>query len=779
MSASPTTRVARYQFADCELDGNARELRRAGQVVDIEPQSFELLLLLAGDPEHTFSKDEIAAALWPSRIISDSVIAQAVRKARQACGDSASTQSVIKTVHGVGYRFSASLNSDSGPASPVNPIPGMNRTRSALWFLTGAVLIAAIFLLPQRPQPQPAGPIIVAAMPAAESGLLTEPIVAGLESLLSRGVTENSQVRLISTGQTLRTLGALGIEADSADEVLLKALHEALGAQFLLRTLIDEVDDSYRVRAELVASDGKISEITPPDGDIVTMVRGFSLALARELGSTWRESEGVPILSAENFVNQAYARALSALLAGENRTAALLFESVLNLDPELAFAEYELGNARWQLGEHEQARSHYLAALETATAKNSARLAGHSANMLGVMAWQAGDLEQARTWLEQALDQYELIDDHHGAASSLGNLGNLADTRGDLDRAAELHLLARERFQAAHDLVGKSATHTNLAVISRLRGRMHEAHRRQQTAADMQRQLGIGSMLVRSLTYLAALECELGHCSQALALLDEAEDMAQAHGNRLGLVEINLERARLALIELRPVSAAQLAEAVRADFAELDMPAGQALALSLLAESALMLGDADSAETWLDLADRIDHGASKPRDRAERALLRVHIQLVQGKADTAGALIEPLLDDADSVIAARAQALVGEIYWALNQHDKALRSWQQALDDIDQLDDPRGRAAIRLRLSHALLDLGLIDQASRHLTLARDWSPRATPVLIAGARLHIERNEHPLALAILPELAGDDEAPTHPAFPMLLATLEADAAISD
>jgi DNA-binding winged helix-turn-helix (wHTH) protein/tetratricopeptide (TPR) repeat protein len=778
MSTSPRTCTARYQFGDCELDDNARELRRAGQIVDIEPQSFELLRLLASDPEHTFSKDEIAAALWPNRVISDSVIAQAVRKARQACGDSASTQSVIKTIHGVGYRFSASLGSASASASPASRVPGSNWSRSALWFVTGAVLIAAVILLPQRPQPPLADPIIIAALPATETGLLTEPIVAGLESLLSRGVAENSQIRLITTGQTLRTLGALGIEPDSDNEVLLEALQEALGARFLLRTLIDEVDDSYRVRAELVASDGRISEIAPPQGDIVTMVRGFSHALVQELGSNWRESDGVPILSGENFVNQVYARALSALLAGENQTAALLFESVLNLDPELTYAEYELGNARWQLGDHEQARSHYLAALETATVKNSARLAGHSANMLGVLAWQAGDLQQARAWYEQSLTQYELIDDHHGAASSLGNLGNLADTRGDLDQAAELHLLARERFQAAHDLVGKSATHTNLAVISRLRGRMHEAHRRQQTAADLQRQLGIGSMLVRSLTYLAALECELGHCSQALALLDEAEGLAQTHGNRLGLAEINLERARLALIELRPISAAQLAEAVRADFTELDMPAGQALALTVLAESALMLGDPERAQTWLELADRIDQGASRPRDRAERALLQVRVKLGQGKADSAGVLVEPLLDDTDTVIAARAQELVGEIYWTANQHDKAIQSWQQALDNLDGLDDPRGRAAIRLRLSHALLDLGQIDLASRHLTLAREWSPRATPVLIAGARLHIERNEHPMALAILPDLAGD-EAPSHPVFPMLLTALEANPAISD
>lgn len=79
----------RFEFSDFVLDGEAHELRRGGRTVNIEPRAFELLLLLAERPGHAFSKDEIAAALWPGRVISDTVIAQCVRKARDATGDSA------------------------------------------------------------------------------------------------------------------------------------------------------------------------------------------------------------------------------------------------------------------------------------------------------------------------------------------------------------------------------------------------------------------------------------------------------------------------------------------------------------------------------------------------------------------------------------------------------------------------------------------------------------------------------------------------------------------
>jgi len=772
MPAVSAPAAKHFRFGPYVLDGEARELRCGGRHVDIEPKTFELLCLLASRPQHTFTKDEIIAALWPGRVVSDSVIAQCVRKARQATGDTVSDQAVIKTVHGVGYRFTARLTDDESPGEGLPPAI-LLRARPLLWAATIALVVAAVMWLPQPSEPEQRGQIVVAALPASETGSLSEAMVAGLDSLLSRGVAEYSDIQIITPGRTQRMLYSLGLDPEGNDQELLAALNQSLGAEYLMRTRIDDGEDGYRIQASVISPDGTVEEIEPPVGDIVTMVRGFSLALARELGTSWREAEGIPVLSADNFVNEAYARALNALLAGENQTAALLFESVLNLDPDLLFARYELGNAMWHLGDHDQARGHYEAALEAAMARNSPRLAGHSLTMIGVLDWQAGDFEQAEGHFEQSLEHYEAISDHHGAASSLGNLGNLADSRGNLDRAADLHSQARQRFRAANDQVGESAAYTNLAVISRLRSRLHEAHRQQKRAVEIQRALGIGSMLVRSLTYLAAIECELGRCDLSGELLDEAAELAERQGNRHGLAEIELERAHLALRKLQPTTAAVHARQAGEAFESLQMPAGEALALSALAKSALLDDDPALARQLLEQAETLDAGASKPRDRAARELLGVRVALATADFDTAETILETLQASSDRVVVAKATAARAELHWQRHQVDDAIGLWRAALEELEHFDDPRVRAQVRTRLARALIELDRLDEVEALLTRVRDWSRSDPAAIIQMTRLHLARAEMEQARELLEIITQEAAEPlADPDFQQILAALE-------
>jgi DNA-binding winged helix-turn-helix (wHTH) protein len=148
MMAKGTVPAPRFRFGDYVLDGESRELKCNGQPVDIEPRAFEFLSLLASRPQHTFTKDEIIEALWPGRIVSDSVIAQCVRKARQATGDTASLQAVIKTMHGVGYRFNAPLLAEPTRPSSVSAQGALRVGRPILWLASGMLLLAALLWLP-------------------------------------------------------------------------------------------------------------------------------------------------------------------------------------------------------------------------------------------------------------------------------------------------------------------------------------------------------------------------------------------------------------------------------------------------------------------------------------------------------------------------------------------------------------------------------------------------------------------------------------------------------
>ena len=92
-------------FGDCEIDVERRELRRAGSPVHVEPQVFDLLVYLTANRERVISKDDLIAAVWDGRIVSDSTLTSRINAARKAIGDSGAGQKIIRTVPRKGLRF--------------------------------------------------------------------------------------------------------------------------------------------------------------------------------------------------------------------------------------------------------------------------------------------------------------------------------------------------------------------------------------------------------------------------------------------------------------------------------------------------------------------------------------------------------------------------------------------------------------------------------------------------------------------------------------------------
>lgn len=93
------------RFGEFVLDLALFELRRGGKRVAIEPQVFDLLVLLARNHGRTVTKDEIFAAIWGDRVVSDAALSSQVKAARRALGDDGASQRMIATVHGRGFRF--------------------------------------------------------------------------------------------------------------------------------------------------------------------------------------------------------------------------------------------------------------------------------------------------------------------------------------------------------------------------------------------------------------------------------------------------------------------------------------------------------------------------------------------------------------------------------------------------------------------------------------------------------------------------------------------------
>lgn len=105
-----------YKFGEFRLDIARQELWCGAETVDVEPMALELLRLLIENHDRLVSKEEIFAALWDDRTVTDSALSTCIKSARRAVQDSGRSQSIIKTVHGKGLRWVAPFKTVDHPA---------------------------------------------------------------------------------------------------------------------------------------------------------------------------------------------------------------------------------------------------------------------------------------------------------------------------------------------------------------------------------------------------------------------------------------------------------------------------------------------------------------------------------------------------------------------------------------------------------------------------------------------------------------------------------------
>ena len=94
-----------FIFADHRLDTERRELYRGREEIAVEPQVFDLLAYLIENRDRVVSKDDIIAAVWSGRIVSDSTLNSRINAARKAVSDCGKTQRLIRTSSRKGFRF--------------------------------------------------------------------------------------------------------------------------------------------------------------------------------------------------------------------------------------------------------------------------------------------------------------------------------------------------------------------------------------------------------------------------------------------------------------------------------------------------------------------------------------------------------------------------------------------------------------------------------------------------------------------------------------------------
>jgi len=87
--------------ADLSLDSFGRVVTKAGLDVRLLPREFDLLEFFMRHPDELFSADSLLTHLWQNTGTTTEAVTTCIKRIRQKLND----ESVIRTVHGVGYRL--------------------------------------------------------------------------------------------------------------------------------------------------------------------------------------------------------------------------------------------------------------------------------------------------------------------------------------------------------------------------------------------------------------------------------------------------------------------------------------------------------------------------------------------------------------------------------------------------------------------------------------------------------------------------------------------------
>jgi len=103
-----------YKFEDFSLDVDRQELWHGRDLVEVEPQVFDLLQYLIRNRERVVTKDDLIAHVWNGRMVSDSTLSSRITSARRAIGDSGDDQRLIRTIARKGIRFVGEIEENQG-----------------------------------------------------------------------------------------------------------------------------------------------------------------------------------------------------------------------------------------------------------------------------------------------------------------------------------------------------------------------------------------------------------------------------------------------------------------------------------------------------------------------------------------------------------------------------------------------------------------------------------------------------------------------------------------
>ncbi len=145
MTVIGDTGTRTIRFGIFEVDLRAGELRRSGSKVKLQEQPLQILTLLLERPGEVVTREELQKKLWPADtfVDFDHSLNAAIRRLRDALGDSAESPRFVETVARRGYRFLTPVNGAPAAYPPVVP----SSSSSKQWRMIAVAILVLLFVV--------------------------------------------------------------------------------------------------------------------------------------------------------------------------------------------------------------------------------------------------------------------------------------------------------------------------------------------------------------------------------------------------------------------------------------------------------------------------------------------------------------------------------------------------------------------------------------------------------------------------------------------------------
>jgi TolB-like protein/DNA-binding winged helix-turn-helix (wHTH) protein/Flp pilus assembly protein TadD len=310
----------RFSFDEFEVDLRSGELWQRGNRLRLQVQPFQVLRVLLERQGEIVTRDELKQTLWPADtfVDFDDGLNTAIRKIRDALGDSTEKPRYIETIPRRGYRFMGCLSDLrpavlSSPAEESNDSPAQEFSRSDV--SAPVVLPAAAQLLSIRWR------VLLAA--AVALALFSTALVV----YRGRSAKETNQTRI----KSLAVLPLKNLSADPAQEYLADGMTEALigrlagihDLRVISRTSVMQYKDTKKGLpeiAKILGADAIVEGSVIRDGNRIRVHAQLIRAATDE--HFWSETydrELRDVLTLQSDVAQSIAQKVEVTITGEER----------------------------------------------------------------------------------------------------------------------------------------------------------------------------------------------------------------------------------------------------------------------------------------------------------------------------------------------------------------------------------------------------------------------------------------------------------------------------